>query len=56
MCILKIIIHHRCGHRVTSLLENCENVECRGVKGNKEVVSDKYPCAVGGCPYWGRFN
>lgn len=44
-------------NQVADLKIKKENVECGGVNGRvEEVVSNKYPCAVGGCPYWGRFD
>lgn len=58
MCIRKkIIIHHRCGHKVTELLlaAPCEDDDCRAIRA-EEVVSNQYPCVVHNCPYYGRFG
>lgn len=52
----KIIIHHRCGHKVTELLqhESCANESCKVVRV-EEVASNQYPCVNHTCPYYGRF-
>ncbi|KAK4236664.1 hypothetical protein C8A03DRAFT_16711 [Achaetomium macrosporum] len=55
MCFRKFIIHHRCGHHITTLVEDCENIDCRSLK-DKPVISNRYPCVVLGCPLYGRFN
>lgn len=53
MCIRKIFHHHLCQHRITQLFQPCGNVECRTVV-NEVAYTDKYPCIVQGCPYYGR--
>jgi hypothetical protein len=35
--------------------QSTDNVECQTVK-NKPVISNKYPCIVPTCPYYGRFD
>lgn len=58
MCIRrKIIIHHKCAHKVTELLQSepCHDDDCTAIRA-AEVVSNKYPCVVRGCPYYGRFG
>lgn len=52
----KVIIHHRCGHRVTELLqhESCAVENCKAVRV-EEVASNQYPCVFPACPYYGRF-
>jgi hypothetical protein len=54
MCSRKIFIHHRCGHRITELTEQCENVECHKVS-DVPVISNKYTCVMMGCIYYGHF-
>ncbi|KAK3376895.1 hypothetical protein B0T24DRAFT_677754 [Lasiosphaeria ovina] len=44
MCQRKIFIHHRCGHKITELVEQCGSVECRTVT-DVGVITNKYPCA-----------
>ncbi|KAK4096056.1 hypothetical protein N658DRAFT_436904 [Parathielavia hyrcaniae] len=57
MCYRKIFLHHQCAHYITFLVENCvtDNVECQTVK-DKTVMSNKYPCIVQSCPFYGRFD
>ncbi|KAH6623195.1 hypothetical protein F5144DRAFT_496434 [Chaetomium tenue] len=55
MCYRKIFVHHRCGHEITSTLEGCEQAECRSTK-DKPTLSNKYPCVVPSCPYYGMFG
>ncbi|KAK4154253.1 hypothetical protein C8A00DRAFT_14630 [Chaetomidium leptoderma] len=55
MCHRKIFVHHRCGHQVTSAIENCESAECPGTM-DKPIVSNKYPCVYRTCPYYGKFD
>ena len=54
MCYRKVFIHHRCGHRITQLVEGCGNVECRAVS-DRPVITNKYTCVVPGCLFYGRF-
>ncbi|KXX76159.1 hypothetical protein MMYC01_207362 [Madurella mycetomatis] len=56
MCCRKVYIHHRCGHPVTSLVEGCDGgMECPGV-ADVHTVTNKYPCVLPGCPFYGRFD
>jgi len=54
MCVRKIFIHHRCGHRITELLQICSNVECKRTK-KEEVITNKYACINMQCGYYGQF-
>lgn len=54
MCVRKIYIHHRCGHKITELLDRCGNVECKKVK-DKPVVTNKYTCVQIHCEFYGQF-
>ena len=54
MCYRKIFIHHRCGHKITELLEQCGNVECRTIT-EQPVITNKYTCIVMSCAYYGHF-
>ncbi|KAB5550016.1 hypothetical protein GE09DRAFT_1128676 [Coniochaeta sp. 2T2.1] len=54
MCVRKIFIHHMCAHRITELIEACGEPECATVVDNK-VVTNKYPCIVRECVYYGQF-
>jgi hypothetical protein len=54
MCVRKIFIHHRCGHRITELLQPCGNVECKKTR-KEEVVTNKYACINMQCGYYGHF-
>ncbi|AEO68154.1 aadbdaf8-3e34-4edc-90cf-c71bfcf36962 [Thermothielavioides terrestris] len=55
MCSRKIFIHHRCGHQVTTSVESCDKVECRLVK-DQQTVSNRFPCIVPTCVYYGKFD
>lgn len=52
----KVIIHHRCGHRILKILvsEPCGDDDCRKVR-EEEVASNQYPCVIHVCPHYGRF-
>ncbi len=54
MCTRKVFIHHRCGHRITELLEECDNVECKTVY-DLAVVTNKYTCITASCVFYGHF-
>jgi hypothetical protein len=54
MCVRKIFIHHRCGHKITELAEACGEDGCRAVHA-ASVVTNKYPCVCPGCVYYGQF-
>ncbi|KAG7040208.1 hypothetical protein JMJ77_0010488 [Colletotrichum scovillei] len=45
MCQRKVFIHHRCGHKITELIEQCETFECPGIT-HKPVISNRYTCIV----------
>ncbi|GKT41400.1 uncharacterized protein ColSpa_01581 [Colletotrichum spaethianum] len=48
MCQRKVFIHHRCGHKITELVEQCDNFECSGITQNP-VISNRYTCIVRSC-------
>jgi hypothetical protein len=52
----KVIIHHRCGHRIIKILvaEPCGDDDCRKIR-EEEVASNQYPCVIHVCPHYGRF-
>lgn len=54
MCYRKLFIHHRCGHKITELVEACGNVECRTVY-DTTIISNKYTCVIMSCIYYGHF-
>ncbi|KAK1515548.1 hypothetical protein CPAR01_16669 [Colletotrichum paranaense] len=54
MCQRKVFIHHRCGHKITELLEQCETFECPGIM-QKPVISNRYTCIVRTCLWYGQF-
>ena len=54
MCVRKIFIAHRCGHRVTELVEPCETFEC-GTVVDTPVISNKYTCVLSMCCWFGQF-
>lgn len=55
MCLRKVFIHHRCGHKITELLEPCDGIDgCPGVV-NKPVITNQYTCIIRSCIWYGQF-
>ncbi|KAF3810441.1 hypothetical protein GCG54_00013679 [Colletotrichum gloeosporioides] len=55
MCLRKVFIHHRCGHKITELLEPCDGIDgCPGVV-TKPVITNHYTCIIRSCVWYGQF-
>lgn len=54
MCLRKIFIHHRCGHKITELMEPCDGIGCAGV-AQRPIITNQYTCVVRACMWYGQF-